>query len=118
MNCTGEISLEQNSDRTSDLRCPRCSGMYLHQGGVSIYHRGEDAPTLTQVDVRSDATVSMGIVDANSSRNPSARRHGLAIRFHCETCNATDSTVTIELTIAQHKGATEIGWRFSPTEKR
>jgi len=31
----------------------------------------------------------------------------------CEACKGIDDNV-LELTISQHKGTTEIGWRYSP----
>lgn len=50
----------------------------------------------------------------SGERNPSSRRDGLVISFTCEQCSRDDPGDVIELTIAQHKGSTEIGWRFSP----
>jgi hypothetical protein len=40
------------------------------------------------------------------SWNPSWRRDGIAIEFCCEGCGSIG-----ELTIAQHKGVTLVGWR-------
>jgi hypothetical protein len=37
--------------------------------------------------------------------NPSSRRGGIAIRFWCEGCPFIS-----ELTLAQHKGSTEVEW--------
>ena len=45
-------------------------------------------------------------VPAAGSGNPSDRRHGLAVAFTCEACPFQG-----ELTVAQHKGATLVGWR-------
>jgi hypothetical protein len=41
--------------------------------------------------------------------------HGdIRIRFWCEGCCPENSADVIELKIAQHKGSTEIGWRYTP----
>jgi hypothetical protein len=49
------------------------------------------------------------------SGNPSPRRDGIVISFFCEQCtNWGETGEVIELTLAQHKGATEIGWRYPP----
>lgn len=111
------LRLEATSDRTSDLRCPRCDSINLHQAGVTIFERKEDDALVTRIAVdgpRAEVTVT----PSNGSDNPSARRHGLVIRFLCEGCNWTqDPPDLIELTIAQHKGSTEIGWRFEREKK-
>jgi hypothetical protein len=41
----------------------------------------------------------------------------MAIQFECEQCGGGADDDWIELTIAQHKGSTEIGWRFTPKAK-
>lgn len=47
---------------------------------------------------------------SEQSRNPSARRDGVAIRFWCETCGADN----IELVVEQHKGNSFLRWRTGP----
>lgn len=111
---SNRIRMDNTSDRTCDLRCPRCDGSYLHQNGVTIYERGEDAPVLTKIAVSGDASVKVEAVPSVGSGTPSNRRQGLAVNFACENCNFNDPSVVIELTIAQHKGNTEMGWRFTP----
>jgi hypothetical protein len=55
---------------------------------------------------------------SEGSGNPSSRRQGLAIRFFCEGCGGADSDDIIELTVAQHKGSTELAWRYSPAKPK
>ena len=88
------------------LLCPRCGEDYLHQCGVTVYDRGEDAEmtTVTTVD---DGLVGSHLVPSNEAANPSSRRDGIAIMFTCETCDDG----WFELTFAQHKGMTHVAWR-------
>lgn len=55
----------------------------------------------------------LDLVPSENSGNPSSRRSGLCISFAREVCKGIDDNV-LELTISQHKGTTEIGWRYSP----
>ena len=87
------------------LTCPHCRGDYLHHGQVTVYDRSEDAPRLTKIEVR-DRTANITNVDNKNSGNPSDRRDGVAVRFWCDHCDNVS-----ELTIAQHKGASLMGWR-------
>ncbi|ASP55441.1 hypothetical protein [Sinorhizobium meliloti] len=114
MQYSNRIRMDATGDKTSDLRCPRCDGNYLHQQGVTIYERGEDAAALTKISIGEDSSVRVAVVPSAGSGSPSARRHGMAINFMCEACNMNDRSIVIELTIAQHKGNTEMGWRFTP----
>lgn len=92
----------------ADLLCPRCGADNLHHDMVTTYERAEDAETVVETTLQG-TSVS---VDAASKGggNPSRRRDGLVISFWCEQCG----DAPIELCIAQHKGCTEIGWRFDP----
>jgi hypothetical protein len=92
----------------SDLICPRCGADYLHHKGVTVYDRSEDAATVIETKLFGNKVE----IDANSTGdgNPSRRRDGLVIDFWCEGCGEAP----LQLCIAQHKGATEIGWRFEP----
>jgi hypothetical protein len=91
------------------LTCPQCRGDSLHHGQVTVYDRREDAPRITKIEVQ-DRTANITAIGNKDSGNPSERRDGVAIRFWCESCDTTS-----ELTIAQHKGASLLGWR-SPRE--
>ena len=97
-----EFSPDWNNEA---LACPRCGGEYLHHLGVNVYDRVEDAEQTIETRVENGAA-SVSIVPSSNSRNPSLRRDGIAIQFACEFCNGT-----LELTLAQHKGATLVVWR-------
>jgi hypothetical protein len=98
------------------LRCPTCGGEYLHHFQIATYSRQEDAINVRRVVVQTNTQTHAGAFDVvgmivpNSADNPSARRHGLAISFFCEMCPAIN-----ELTIAQHKGVSQIEWRYVGT---
>ena len=97
----------------SELLCPRCSSRHLHQVSVVLYDRAEDAASLLKVEV-GGSRVTTSLAPSIGSGNPSNRRHGLVIRFLCEGCRGGEGEDTLELTLAQHKGATEVVWRFTP----
>ena len=103
---TAEIRTRDWSAQASLLDCPRCGADLLHHAGVTTFDRGEDVATAIRTEVRG-RKVS---VDASASNrdNPSSRRDGIVIDFWCEGCGEAP----LQLTIAQHKGSTEIGWRF------
>jgi predicted RNA-binding Zn-ribbon protein involved in translation (DUF1610 family) len=103
---SSEIETRPWSNTASELICPRCQTAYLHHAGVVVYDRGEDGSTVIETKVAS-GKVEMRPTPA-STTNPSSRRDGLAIQFWCENCGEKP----IELTIAQHKGTTEMGWRY------
>jgi hypothetical protein len=107
--------LIEDAGSVSILRCPRCGGEYLHHMGVKVFDRGEDGPAVVRTSVTGGAS-KMELVLAADSQNPSSRRDGLAIQFSCEGCGGSADDL-IELTIAQHKGSTEIGWRYTPAAK-
>jgi hypothetical protein len=122
-------------DYGDQLCCPRCGAHNLHQIGVTVYDRYEDAEQLIKTDVvyghsdyhyvdaeemakigvlvdddevydRHESKTSVSTVTAKGSGNPSARRQGLTIKFDCEHCEGSHV-----LTIAQHKGTTYVKWR-------
>ena len=97
----------------SNLLCPRCGADNLHHLGVTVFDRAEDAASVVRSHV-SGSKVAVEIVGSIVAENPSRRRDGLAIQFQCEQCGGDEPDNLIELTIAQHKGSTEIGWRFTP----
>jgi len=111
---TGKIDLDPRvSQDESELRCPRCGSINLHHTGVTIFDREEDDDPLVRIKAVG-RSVTTEIVPATDASNPSTRRHGLAIQFKCENCNWKDEPDVIELTVAQHKGSTNLGWRFDP----
>jgi hypothetical protein len=101
---TQDVIAVENRGGQGALACPCCGNSYLHHGKIVAYERCEDAPRVLRIEVAGGAAKLEWV--ANDSRNPSARRHGLCIEFCCENCGC-DS----ELTIAQHKGESLLGWR-------
>jgi hypothetical protein len=101
----------QDMGGATDLLCPRCKEDLLHHLNVSVFDRSEDAHSAVLTKVQ-NATVSIAVTDNRG--NPSSRRDGIAIGFECEGGGGGKPDDFIELTIAQHKGSTEIGWRFTP----
>ena len=100
------------------LLCPRCKENYLHHCGVEIYERAQD-DVFTLVTTVTDK-VESSLMASKQARNPSSRRNGIAIRFWCERCepDPEDEQPSLELTIAQDKGATILEWReFNAKDK-
>lgn len=110
----GTISFVKSAQDTVDLVCPRCGSEYLHQVGATFYDRSEDAEMTTVTRVMG-GEFQRREHPSTSIPNPSARRHGMAIVFECEGCSEDDGP--LELTVAQHKGNTEMGWRY-PSSSR
>jgi hypothetical protein len=81
----------------AELVCPSCDSNYLHHAQVEVFECGEDAEYGVHV------VVTEGKAEFNTSLdgNPSRRRHGLKIRFWCESCKAEPV-----MSISQHKGNT------------
>ncbi len=104
---------EDYSDFASLLLCPRCKGFYLHQGRITVFERSEDSKDTARITVDGSRAAVESVPNAGSG-NPSSRRHGLTIQFECEHCEVDGQTDVLELTIAQHKGTTEVGWRLAP----
>jgi hypothetical protein len=77
-----------------------------------MFDRPEDGET-TKRSFIDDSSAKVDLVPSANRGNPSSRRGGLCISFTCEACKGIDDNV-LELTISQHKGTTEIGWRYSP----
>lgn len=96
------------------LCCPRCGFQHLQHGVVTVYDRHEDAEHTTKITNRCSDTGfkephSRTVIEterSSESRNPSSRRHGLAISFFCERCHGTS-----ELTVAQDRGCTILAWK-------
>jgi|GEM_PF-1153994 len=98
------------------LLCPRCGDSYLHHRSVVTFDRSEDAETVLRTGVEVGKTTVQLVPQADSG-NPSPRRDGLVIQFWCEKCGGGDDGASvIELTLAQHKGETEVSWRFTPLD--
>ena len=94
-----------NYGAVPNLLCPRCGANNLHHGETVFYERPEDAEKVTRIIVdEGNVHVQHGMPNTG---NPSTRRDGMTIRFRCEQCQDP-----VWLTIAQHKGSTEIGWHF------
>lgn len=92
-----------------ELLCPGCGSINLHHGLVTIFSRYEDQENVavTTVTTASRERASVTSVETTAGKdNPSARRHGLNIRFRCEQCPGE-----FELGIAQHKGSTYLNWK-------
>jgi hypothetical protein len=88
------------------LICANCGGEWLHHSYVVVFHRDEDAPRTLETHI-DGVSAKSAIMPSAKSDNPSLRRSGIAIGFHCEDCGAQ-----AELTIAQHKGQSLIEWRL------
>jgi hypothetical protein len=103
----------RDAGSVTDLLGPRCGADNLHHLSVTFFARAEDAPTVTRA--RTDGfTTTMDTLGSDAAGNPSTRRDGISIQFQCEQCGGVGPHDVLELTIAQHKGSTEIGWRFAP----
>ena len=89
----------------SELLCPRCGYGNLHHGTVRVFGRygGECGDTFER---RVDYYGRVWRLD-HPTDNPSYYRGGIAITVTCEHCHGP----VMELTLAQHKGATLLAWR-------
>jgi hypothetical protein len=101
-----EIQVDHEDWGNQVLVCPACGGPHPHQGNVRLYDRSEDGEE-TVVTTVGNGHSTVDRVASSQTRNPSERRHGLAVAFVCENC-----TAVLELTLAQHKGVTLPEWRF------
>lgn len=102
-------------DDNTWLICPNCGENYLHHSALTVYNRAEDAPAtrVTHLGTSMDGftgelndTLTSALVISGDCDNPSPRRHGLQIRFYCETCSAEPT-----LNLYQHKGFTGLEWK-------
>ena len=84
---------------------------FLHHSKITVYDRTEDQK-VTTVTVVHDGVSATHLSPSDEVANPSPRRHGVAIAFACETCGEG-----IELTISQHKGNSNLAWRFAAREQ-
>lgn len=107
MDTRPELDMDYMSDE-SVLKCPSCKELYLHQHTTTVYDRPfEDGPVIrTAVD---GGKTELSILPADTNENPSSRRDGIRIEFTCEHCD----TISMALTIAQHKGFTFLKWELA-----
>ena len=138
------VHLDHQSTFNADapgLCCPVCNARQeipstgmgnLHQCDVHIFSRHEDATQGTVVHVNHEKVTTETSGDA-STNNPSARRSGMLVAFHCESCHGEDdpSVLAFEmrsenerdgsdsgvrqeeyhyLSMFQHKGSTYLSW--------
>jgi hypothetical protein len=92
----------------AQLYCPGCGSVNLHHELVTVFNRREDqsAVVVTTISPAGYEEPSITTVMTTAGYgNPSARRHGLRIRFTCEQCPGV-----FDLTLAQHKGTTFLTW--------
>jgi hypothetical protein len=104
--CTERVGMTVKPNRVridpnDILKCQECDLTNLHHESVEIFEREEDALSGVHVLVERTGVV----VNDDMTGNPSDRRHGLLIRFTCETCDATPI-----LKMIQHKGSTYMEW--------
>jgi hypothetical protein len=113
--CRGAVEFDDYGPTSQSLACPNCAQGYLHHGTVRVFDRErEDSAVIVMTvesqewqDRRADPNARSNPPAPLDCGNPSARRNGIAIAFECEHCDAR-----LELTIAQHKGATLVEWRY------
>lgn len=93
-----QFSIDQYGEEAS-LLCPSCGHDNLHHERIEIFDRTEDEPSGIHLTVfHGKATF-----DTSLEGNPCIRRHGLKIRFSCETCVARPV-----LSISQDTGTTYV----------
>ena len=86
------------------LKCPSCGNDNLHQIKTEVFERCEDV--IKEAEVKHITITRREVTtDADFSRCPSPRRHGLLIDFNCEHCPYIST-----LAIYQHKGSTYFEW--------
>jgi len=94
-----KLPMSINSD--GHLLCPCCDYAWTHHGTVEIFDRAEDEEMCLHT-VANHRKVQTNY-DSSADGNPSLRRDGLIVHFTCEGCS-----IETQLTIAQHKGQTEM----------
>lgn len=90
------------------MACPVCACEKLHHQSVEVFSRAH----LESLDGICVQVLPGASVHANRSieGNPSSRRDGIRIYFHCEWCHhdLQDCPPPYEMLIYQHKGCTYI----------
>lgn len=94
-----KISFDDEGMGAPIMACPACGDTWLHheEAPVEVWQRTEDAETVGYAVLPSGE----GVRAIPAQANPSPRRSGLRLHFHCETCPAE-----FAITISQHKGQT------------
>lgn len=88
----------EDADNESRLLCPRCGGSGLHHISVDVINRQKE-DSVSGLNIRVEGT-SFTAKDSLGG-NPSPRRNGMTIQFHCELCGQDPV-----LSLYQHKGET------------
>jgi len=95
----------------SNICCPKCgeyNGMHLKR--TIHYCRKEDEEEIIRITVDSETGFStVQKIKNEETENPSSRRDGMQLFFHCEH-GCLDNN-TISLNIDQHKGSTYAYWK-------
>ncbi len=113
----GKHPADVDAGSYGQLRC-KCGSDYLHQRNITIFQRREDED-ITTVIAQDDKQVQVSDFPSADTCNPSPRRHGLILEFHCEECgwehqggdeDPKPSGITQRLAIFQHKGCTYMEW--------
>ena len=111
---------EHDNTASSELLCPSCNDMYLHQRNVTVFQRYEDQDK-TIVMQQCEDEMFVTTFPSEDTCNPSPRRHGLLIEFECEHCHYTHidgegdempKEPLHRLAIYQHKGVTYVEWQL------
>jgi len=92
-----------------EIHCPICGMENTHITDVEVYARGEDDKRCNEVRVCSySGDISTKATD--NTNNPSARRHAIVLKGHCEGgCN-------FDISFAQHKGRTELNTKLTKAQ--
>ena len=103
--------LEAASTKDGLLLCPTCGFYYLHHDRVTTHSRAEDEDEGAAVRVVDVLDEEEGGGASRPPPNPSKRRSGVVIEGWCEGCDQRWM-----LTLAQHKGQTQIDFYADPAE--
>lgn len=95
------MKLTFNDNQT--LLCPRCGGVYLHQGRVEVFDCGEERDHDLHVTVDGHGAQVDGFTRFNPSRG--GQRQAVLVAFKCESCHGRPV-----LAISQDCGETGIEW--------
>ena len=107
-----DIVVVKTSGRLTELQCPRCGGLSLHQNVIQVFHRSEDDPKVWKT-VITENSVETKLAVSLTSDNPSPRRQGMTISFSCEDCGIDRENDVLDLHLYQHKGSTVLRWRYA-----
>jgi RNase P subunit RPR2 len=111
-----EYEVELPSEH-KDLRCSNCKDVFIHHTKVEVFDRREDAEMTSVTTVWTTGyPPCYGMLHeqkkpSSEVMNPSKRRSGIRVTFVCECCSAISV-----MTIAQHKGHTQLALLFEGKE--